>query len=342
MTCSCYTNDLLSSILFFIFEKQKIKEQEKKTKKKKKEKEKEKPHGVSPQKNKNKMERNLIFSFLFYLPLPSFAPSIIPGRSSSWIFAPLYLIVPGTQVNVVNSYDATSECVPVSFDMSVDFPTEGKPIRPTLAEIWKCQRSECSKNKRRIQFISLYWKNKIKMCTTTPGTHHFNLLERQSLHHHHHHCLWHLQSSPASAWQPLLWANQDVNSLLFVFCLLCCEEKGRKKKKKIRFSSRNSRPGGENWKTREKKMRITKRRRRRRKEKEREAHPCSFASEPSRPQCLESFAMLSSFVSLVGEIWERFLRCGYCFGPVEGESQRSWDEEIPDIPWYTLGPGGTP
>ena len=228
MTCSCYTNDLLSSILFFIFEKQKIKEQEKKKKKKKKEK--EKPHGVSPQKNKKIMERNLIFSFLFYLPLPSFAPSIIPGRSSSWIFAPLYLIVPGTQVNVVNSYDATSECVPVSFDMSVDFPTEGKPIRPTLAEIWKCQRCECSKNKRRIQFISLYWKNKIKMCTTTPGTHHFHLLERQSLHHHHHHCLWHLQSSPASAWQPLLWANQDVNSLLFVFCLLCCEEKGRKKK----------------------------------------------------------------------------------------------------------------
>jgi hypothetical protein len=28
-------------------------------------------------------------------------------------------------VRVVNSYEAASECVPVSFDMRVDFPTDG-------------------------------------------------------------------------------------------------------------------------------------------------------------------------------------------------------------------------
>jgi len=36
-------------------------------------------------------------------PLPSLAPSIIPGKSSNWIFAPLYRITPGTVVSVVNS-----------------------------------------------------------------------------------------------------------------------------------------------------------------------------------------------------------------------------------------------
>jgi len=53
-------------------------------------------------------------------------------------------------------------------------------------------------------------------------------------------------------------------------------------------------------------MRITKREEEG-EEKKREAHPCSFASEPSRPQCLESFAMLSSCVSLVGEFLQWFL-----------------------------------
>ena len=37
------------------------------------------------------------------LPFPSLAPSMIPGRSNNWIFAPLYLKTPGTQVSVVNS-----------------------------------------------------------------------------------------------------------------------------------------------------------------------------------------------------------------------------------------------
>ena len=54
-------------------------------------------------------------------------------------------------------------------------------------------------------------------------------------------------------------------------------------------------------------MRITKREEEG-EEKKREAHPCSFASEPSRPQCLESFAMLSS-CRLFGwrdfEMWRR-------------------------------------
>lgn len=36
-------------------------------------------------------------------PLPWDAPSIIPGKSRSWILAPLYSITPGIQVRVVNS-----------------------------------------------------------------------------------------------------------------------------------------------------------------------------------------------------------------------------------------------
>jgi hypothetical protein len=41
-------------------------------------------------------------------------------------------MTPGIQVSVVNSYAATSEKVPVSLFSNVDFPTEGKPIKPTL------------------------------------------------------------------------------------------------------------------------------------------------------------------------------------------------------------------
>ena len=80
-------------------------------------------------------------------PFPSFAPSMIPGRSSSckgqrsmvecasgggsghtWTFAPLYLMTPGTVVRVVNSYAATSEYTPAKLVRSVDFPTEGNPV----------------------------------------------------------------------------------------------------------------------------------------------------------------------------------------------------------------------
>ena len=69
-------------------------------------------------------------------PLPSLAPSIIPtmihqlmlpyrplwggegkvslpGKSRTWILAPLCVRVPGTVVSVVNSYEATSEWVPL-------------------------------------------------------------------------------------------------------------------------------------------------------------------------------------------------------------------------------------
>lgn len=47
------------------------------------------------------------------LPFPSLAPSIIPGRSKSCILAPLNLSTPGMQVNVVNSYAAIFENVPL-------------------------------------------------------------------------------------------------------------------------------------------------------------------------------------------------------------------------------------
>jgi len=45
----------------------------------------------------------------------------------TWNLAPRTWSTPGTVVSVVNSYAATSECVPVSLVMSVDLPTEGKP-----------------------------------------------------------------------------------------------------------------------------------------------------------------------------------------------------------------------
>lgn len=67
------------------------------------------------------------------LPLPSLAPSIIPGKSSNYIFVPLCIIFPGIHVKVVNSYAATLDIVPVNFVNNVDFPTEGNPIIPTLA-----------------------------------------------------------------------------------------------------------------------------------------------------------------------------------------------------------------
>lgn len=61
------------------------------------------------------------------LPLPSEAPSMIPGRSSSWISAPPYSSTPGMAVRVVKAYEATSDLVLVTLDKKVDLPTEGKP-----------------------------------------------------------------------------------------------------------------------------------------------------------------------------------------------------------------------
>jgi hypothetical protein len=58
---------------------------------------------------------------------------MIPGKSSSWILAPLYSIFPGMQVKVVNSYAPASECVFVSLFKSVDLPTDGNPINATRA-----------------------------------------------------------------------------------------------------------------------------------------------------------------------------------------------------------------
>merc|ERR1711952_268734 len=64
-------------------------------------------------------------------PFPWDAPSMIPGRSSSWMLAPLCSITPGMQVSVVNSYEATHDSVLVRVDSKVDLPTEGKPIIAT-------------------------------------------------------------------------------------------------------------------------------------------------------------------------------------------------------------------
>jgi hypothetical protein len=60
-------------------------------------------------------------------PLPSAAPSIIPGKSRTWISAPPYSSTPGIAVRVVKAYDAASDLVFVTLDRKVDFPTEGKP-----------------------------------------------------------------------------------------------------------------------------------------------------------------------------------------------------------------------
>ena len=67
------------------------------------------------------------------LPFPSLAPSMIPGRFNNCILAPLCLMTPGMQVNVVNSYAAILEKDPVNLVNNVDFPTDGNPIIPTLA-----------------------------------------------------------------------------------------------------------------------------------------------------------------------------------------------------------------
>lgn len=66
-------------------------------------------------------------------PLPSEAPSMIPGRSRSWISAPPYSRTPGMAVRVVKEYDAASDFVLVTFDRNVDLPTEGKPTRAMRA-----------------------------------------------------------------------------------------------------------------------------------------------------------------------------------------------------------------
>ena len=58
---------------------------------------------------------------------------MIPGKSSSCMFAPLYSMTPGMQVSVVNSYEAWTDSVLVMVLSRVDFPTEGKPIMATRA-----------------------------------------------------------------------------------------------------------------------------------------------------------------------------------------------------------------
>lgn len=67
------------------------------------------------------------------LPLPSAAPSIIPGRSRIWISAPPYSKTPGMAVRVVKEYAAASLRVLVILLRNVDLPTDGKPTRATRA-----------------------------------------------------------------------------------------------------------------------------------------------------------------------------------------------------------------
>ena len=66
-------------------------------------------------------------------PLPSEAPSMIPGRSRSWISAPPYSRTPGMAVRVVKEYEATSDLVLVTLERKVDFPTDGKPTNAIRA-----------------------------------------------------------------------------------------------------------------------------------------------------------------------------------------------------------------
>ena len=67
------------------------------------------------------------------LPLPSDAPSIIPGKSNNCIFASLMYKTPGIHVKVVNSYAAASLSVLQSILSIDDLPTDGYPIITHLA-----------------------------------------------------------------------------------------------------------------------------------------------------------------------------------------------------------------
>ena len=66
-------------------------------------------------------------------PLPSEAPSMMPGKSKICISAPPYSSTPGMAVNVVKEYAATSDLVLVILDRKVDLPTDGKPTRAIRA-----------------------------------------------------------------------------------------------------------------------------------------------------------------------------------------------------------------
>lgn len=56
-------------------------------------------------------------------------------------------MTPGTVVRVVNSYAATSEYTPARLLSSVDFPTDGKPTKPTLASpVFATSKPESQRN----------------------------------------------------------------------------------------------------------------------------------------------------------------------------------------------------
>jgi len=69
-------------------------------------------------------------------PLPSLAPSMMPGRSSSWILAPRYRTTPGMHVSVVNSYDATcAPQLPLTHTLTLAHPNSNHPGCPNVSVV---------------------------------------------------------------------------------------------------------------------------------------------------------------------------------------------------------------
>ncbi len=66
-------------------------------------------------------------------PLPSEAPLVSPGRSRTWIRAPLWFRSPGTAARVVKSYSPTRLSASVILLSRVLLPTLGNPTRATVA-----------------------------------------------------------------------------------------------------------------------------------------------------------------------------------------------------------------
>lgn len=68
-------------------------------------------------------------------------------NKKNWkLFIFFSILLPGIQVNVVNSYAATSDFVVVIVDNNVDFPTLGKPIKHTLAFPYRETSNPSAKN----------------------------------------------------------------------------------------------------------------------------------------------------------------------------------------------------
>lgn len=92
-------------------------------------------HNISPVIPPNCVKKHTLAAEMTCLPrpLPSEAPSMIPGRSRIWISAPPYSSTPGIAVRVVNEYAAASLLVLVILLRKVDLPTDGNPTSATRA-----------------------------------------------------------------------------------------------------------------------------------------------------------------------------------------------------------------